>query len=210
MSNKMSLIVAIVSVASSFLCNACGRSETLNGHEWVDLGLPSGTKWATCNIGATSPKEYGDYFAWGEIKPKSTYTAENYMYFSDPNVLPASADAATVNWGKGWRMPTIEEAEELYNQCTWTWMSDGYKVVGPNGNGIFLPAAANRFPNYKPNNDSKDFDGFYWTSSFYSDSIEGSIYAWCLYYSISNNSGNDYGISANVRIFGQSVRPVCK
>jgi len=124
----------------------------------VDLGLPSGTKWASCNVGASSPEDYGDYFAWGETSPKDSYTTDNSTTYgvsysdlqskgiidSDGN-LTAAYDAATVNWGKGWRMPTKTQIEELVNNCTWTWTSqngvNGKLVTGPNGNSIFLPAA---------------------------------------------------------------------
>jgi len=179
---------------------AFGQSGTLNGHEWVDLGLPSGTKWATCNVGATSPKEFGNYFAWGETKPKSSYSEDNYMYNSNPNVLPESDDAATVNWGKGWRMPTGEEFQELIDKCTWTWMSNGYKVVGPNGNGIFLSAAG---CHYDSRFDLNGSYGFYWSSSLASDFPYG---AWYLF---SNSGGYDVR-NYFFRYYGLSVRAVCQ
>ena len=121
-----------------------------NGHEYVDLGLPSGLKWATCNVGAIKPEEYGDYFAWGEIKPKQRYDDDNYTYKSNPETLPLSADAANVNWGGKWRMPTKAEQDELRNYCTWEWTTlngeKGYKVISKkNGNSIFLPAAGCRY-----------------------------------------------------------------
>ena len=173
-------------------------TSTLNDHQYVDLGLPSGTLWATCNVGASNPREYGSYFAWGETVPNSSYTDDNYMYFSDPNVLPASADAATVNWGKGWRMPTEEDFQELIDNCTWTWMSNGYKVTSPNGNGIFLPAAGNRYAG-----DLRDVGsiGYYWSSSLYSGD---SYHAWFLYFNPDN-----YSIYDNYRYGGLSIRAVC-
>jgi hypothetical protein len=91
----------------------------INGHEYVDLGLPSGTLWATCNVGANSPEEYGDFFAWGEVEPKEEYTNENYTYTETSNVLPLSADAANANWGEAWRMPTRNEQDELRIYCSW-------------------------------------------------------------------------------------------
>ena len=178
---------------------ATSTTGTLNGHEWVDLGLPSGTKWATCNVGASSPREYGSFFAWGETKPKSSYTDDNYMYFSDPNVLPASADAATANWGAGWRMPTREEMQELKDKCTWTWMSKGYKVTGPNGNGIFLPAAGYRGGSELYNAGT---NGYYWSSSLSSD---GTVYAWNPYFY------SDYcSMLYSPRDYGFTVRAVCQ
>ena len=176
-----------------------GQSGTLNGHEYVDLGLPSGTKWATCNVGASNPHEYGDYFAWGETKPKgSYYDIGNYMYFSDYDVLPASADAATGNWGEGWRMPTKAEYYELVNNCKWTWLYNGYKVVGTNGNGIFLPAAGGHFGSELGNADSY---GVYWSSSIYKGNTEC---AWGLEF-----HSERYDMTHCGRCYGLAVRPVC-
>ena len=143
-------------------------SIILNGHDYVDLGLPSGTLWATCNVGATNPEDFGDYFAWGETKPKDVYDWKSYQYgnctferfemtkyctdscwglngFVDNlTVLEPADDAATVNWGVGWRMATKEEWEELYQKTTWTWTDlngvKGRLLTGTNGNSIFLPA----------------------------------------------------------------------
>ena len=132
-----------------------------NGHDWVDLGLPSGLKWATCNVGANSPEEYGDYFAWGETSTKETYDDDNCPtnglgiseleaqgYIDSEGNLNPQYDAATANWGGSWRMPTSAEIQELIDNCTWTWTTyngvNGYNVEGPNGNSIFLPAAGGR------------------------------------------------------------------
>lgn len=135
-----------------------------NEHEWVDLGLPSGTLWATCNVGAQSPEEFGDYFAWGETVPKDVYQWENYMWCNGSYntitkyctngengtvdgkyELDPEDDAACVNWGPSWRMPSKEQCDELIANCTWTWTSmngvNGQLVTGPNGKSIFLPAA---------------------------------------------------------------------
>ena len=136
-------------------------------HEYVDLGLPSGTLWATCNISASAPEEYGNYFAWGETESKETFTWENYKWcegrfdsmtkyctdsgygsngFTDGKTeLDPEDDVAYVNWGPSWRMPTHEQQRELVEQCTWTWETrnsvKGQLVTGPNGNTIYLPAA---------------------------------------------------------------------
>ena len=116
--------------------------------EAVDLGLS--VKWATCNVGAGNPKGKGKYFAWGEICPKSKYASDTYKLhykyhpnFDDHTELEACDDVATDFWGEGWRLPTKEEFEELLNLCSWVWdnVSSGYKIYGPNGNSIFLPAA---------------------------------------------------------------------
>ncbi|MBR5848530.1 MAG: TIR domain-containing protein [Bacteroidaceae bacterium] len=134
-------------VFDSQVATAAATSGTINGHEWVDLGLS--VKWATCNIGATAPEEYGDYFAWGETTTKSEYTKENSKtyrkVFSDIAGNP-EYDAARANWGSSWRLPTPGECLELEYNCTWLWTikggNKGYKVTSKkNGNSIFLPAA---------------------------------------------------------------------
>ena len=133
-------------------------------HEWVDLGLPSGTLWATCNVGANTPEEYGDYFAWGETTPKDTCEWRTYKWcngtdstltkycnnsdygyngFVDNKMeLDPEDDAAYVNWGPSWRMPTKEQVEELMANCTWEWTllngKWGHLGTGPNGNTLFL------------------------------------------------------------------------
>ena len=173
---------------------------TLNGHDWVDLGLPSGTRWATCNVGANSPTDYGNYYAWGETTPKTYYGSDSYT--DNPTTLPSSADAATANWGSGWRMPTYDELNELKNNCTVTWITqngvNGRLFTGPNGNSIFLPAAGWRTGSYLRYAGSY---GYYWSSSLYSDDTD---YAWYLYF----NSGN-YGMSYYYRFYGCTVRAVC-
>ena len=161
------------------------RSTTgkINGHEWVDLGLS--VKWATCNVGASSLLEYGDYFAWGETATKSEYKEDNSVT-SGKNMGDISGDirydAARANWGGTWRLPTKAEMNELIEKCTWTLASldgqIGYKVTGPNGSSIFLHAAglcydsvlyfAGMFGNYWSSTNSEsdvknaycfDFDG---------------------------------------------------
>ena len=137
-----------------------------NNYAYVDLGLS--VKWATCNVGATKPEGYGNYYAWGETTTKSSYAESNYTYSSNPTTLPLSKDAAAVNMGGSWRMPTTAEQDELLTECTWTRTTSnnvsGYTVIGPNGNSIFLPAAGYR--------DDSDLDGagsygYYWSSSLF-------------------------------------------
>ena len=140
---------------------------TINGHTWIDLGLPSGLLWATTNIGAENPEDYGNYYAWGETETKETYDWETYRYcngsettltkycsdesygldgFTDTlTILEASDDAATANWGSSWRNPTQSEINELVNSCTMESTTrngvNGSLFTGPNGNSIFLPWA---------------------------------------------------------------------
>ena len=171
-------------------------SGTENGHKWVDLGLS--VKWATCNVGATKPEEYGNYYAWGETSPKSSYTSSNYTYSSNPTTLPLNRDAVAVNWGGNWRMPTLNEIKELKEKCKWTWTGRGYTVTGPNGNSIFLPAAGCRGNSDLLNAGSV---GYYWSSSLDADySFRVNILHFF-------NSGNVYWNETD-RCCGQSVRGV--
>ena len=174
-----------------------------NGHEYVDLGLS--VKWATCNVGATSPEDYGHYFAWGETRPKAEYTVENSLtcgkQMSDisGNV---NYDAATANWGGDWRMPTKEEMKELCN-CAWERTTQNgvnvYRVTGPNGNSIFLPAAGLRKGSSLNGAGS---GGYYWSSTPHDHSSD--YHAYGLYFHDGSESvyGNGY------RYSGLSVRPV--
>lgn len=157
------LIMALVCMMMASCCKEGGDGR-IQGHEYVDLGLPSGLKWATRNIGADNPEDYGRYFAWGETDTKHEYVEYNYQYWNDTDgdgdwdygesTINSDIsgevlfDASTANWGDRWRMPTKAEQEELLNNCTWTWTTqngvNGYKVTGSNGNSIFLPAAGFR------------------------------------------------------------------
>ena len=177
-------------------------SNTINGHEYVDLGLPSGLKWATCNVGASSPTGNGDYFAWGDIEPKSSYRSDTCStYYISIGQISGNVnyDIARANWGGTWRMPLDTEMLELLNKCTWTWTSksgiNGYVVKGPNGNEIFLPAAGYRDGTTLYNAGSY---GDYWSST-----PDGAQGAYVLsFYSSSR------GMAYNFRYYGQSVRPV--
>lgn len=139
-------------------------SGTISGHNYVDLNLPSGTLWAMCNVGASKPQDYGDYFAWGETQPKSSYELSNYVYGYDSNfwdykkyndsdgnkILSSYDDVAYSNWGYSWRIPSAEQWQELIDECAWYWISyngtKGYKVKSKiSDNFIFLPAAGHRY-----------------------------------------------------------------
>ena len=169
---------------------------------YVDLGLPSGTKWAIMNVGANSPEDYGAYFAWGETTLKSSYNSSNYNYSTNPYTLPLDRDAAYTSWGTSWRMPTDAELKELKDNCTWTWTTqngvNGYKVASKtNGNSIFLPAAGYRDVSSLGSAGSY---GYYWSSSLNTSNLS---YAYYLYF----DSGN-VGSSSYYRYNGRSVRPV--
>jgi hypothetical protein len=185
----------------------------------IDLGLPSGTKWACCNVGANAPEGYGDYFAWGETKPKDVYTMETYAYWRgdtngdgwvDNNELvdlgsdiagKKDYDAATANWGSPWKMPTKEQFVELIGNCTSEWTQEngiyGRKFTGSNGNTIFLPAAGGRS---RGESDSVGSSGYYWSSTL-NESYPYSAYF--LYF----DSGNACW-GSGYRFYGRSVRPV--
>ena len=180
------------------------KSGTINGHEYVDLGLPSGLKWATCNVGANSPKGYGDYYAFGEIETKSEYTVENSKTrgksMSDISGN-AMYDVVRAKWGGSWRLPTEKNLEELKTNCKWEWTTikgkKGYKVTGPSGNSIFLPAVGCRHRSLLL---SAGEDGDYWSSTPYGSGDN------CAYYLTFNSSGHN--VDWNGRYYGRSVRPV--
>ncbi len=126
------------------------EKDVANGYEYVDLGLTSGALWATCNLGADKPEEYGDYFAWGELKHKYRYEMNNYVgnasgKYDVYNILELEDDVVYKKMGGAWHIPSPAEINELKDECEWTWTSinnvNGYEVKGPNGNTIFLPAA---------------------------------------------------------------------
>ncbi len=201
----------------------------LNGHNYVDLGLPSGAKWATCNVGADTPEGYGNYYAWGETTPKETYNWETYIYaesdsYSDDKLtkyctvardgyngftdgfttLETTDDAATVNWGSGWRMPTYGEMVELKINCTETWITqngvNGCLFTGPNGNSIFLPLAG-----YRYNNSIEECYGdcgYYLSSSI---NPESPTFAYFYYFFFDTPTY----MTHTERSCGYSVRAVC-
>ena len=185
------------------LFNSGGNSGGfLSGHEYVDLGLS--VKWATCNVGASKPEDYGNYYAWGETTTKSSYTSDNSKTYgkSMGDIAGNSIyDAATANWGGNWRMPTKAEMQELRDRCNWTWTTQngvkGYKVTSKtNGNSIFLPAAGDRGGRSLGN--AVGYGG-YWSST--PDENNGRAYR------LHFNSGN-HDVNYTNRGFGHSVRPV--
>lgn len=187
--------------------------------QWVDLGLPSGIKWAGWNVGASAPEEYGGYFAWGETSEKSVYDFDSYQhkkingYYSDGTpkwrykyigecISGTSYDVATVKWGGGARMPTLEEVEELLEYC---YFEGGYLnnvegdfVLGPNGNSIFIPFAGSR---YGSGLDSEGVSGYLWSGTRY----EYDDYHACILGCCWDDAG--WGNNWNRRL-GCSVRPV--
>lgn len=180
-------------------------SGTINGHEYVDLGLS--VKWATCNVGANKPEKYGDYYAWGETNTKSSYKEDNCTtYGKQMNDISGNPqyDVARKKWGVTWRMPTKAEMLELINSCTCQWTTQngvkGYKVTGPNGNHIFLPAAGCRYGSSLVND---GYYGYYWSSTPYDvNGYDGSAY------SLGFGDGSEGVHWYYNRKFGLTVRPI--
>ena len=194
-----------------------------NNHDYVDLGLPSGLLWATCNVGADTPEDYGDYFAWGDTQPKELYNWSTYQYCNgssstftkycnksnygyngftdDLTTLESVDDAATANWGEGWRIPTEEEWAELLQYTTNTWTTQngvsGILFSASNGNSIFLPAAGYRIESQC---NFVGFYGKYWSSSL---NLNYPYYARGI-----NSSSSDCSTNNTSRSYGQSVRAV--
>lgn len=198
-------------------------------NDYVDLGLPSGTLWATCNVGASYPEDDGNYFAWGETEiiyiqywGWSTYkwcngsdnsltkycNDSNYGYngFVDNKMeLELEDDAAYVNWGHSWRMPSLEQQQELIDNCTWQWIQrngvNGSLVTGPNGNTMFLPAAASYWENSLIGSGQ---GGYYWSRTL----DPTGPYDACYLFFGSNSLGYRYYCIDNFRFSGHTVRAV--
>ena len=194
-------------------------------HECVDLGLPSGLKWATCNIGANAPEEYGEYYAWAELETKHMYDQYHYSFFSlkqddifshgygeiealGGDISETKYDVAHLLWGENWRLPTREEFSELTLYCSWFWTSInnvyGYEITGTNGNKIFLPATGLRIASAKF---YKNNGGNYWSSTplEYSNHLDEAYH---LYFYRDDYSGNDIKTDSYFKYYGMTIRPV--
>lgn len=242
---KKTLFLAIALLASA-IANAQTATGNLNGHEYVDLGLPSGIKWATTNVGANIPEEWGNHYAWGELSGKDNYCKEyyeGYRFTRDydevtgggkdadgfeiplkkvhheytatwpdygTNITAGPRDVASAVWGQGWRIPTQKETQELIKKCKWEWTTKndvrGYKVTGPNGNWIFLPAAGYRSGLALNRAETR---GYYWTSEMSKKSaiMKDYYYNKPYYLYLGQNKHKVYVFD---RTSGLSVRAVCK
>lgn len=201
-----------------------GNVPIIDGHEYVDLGLPSGTLWAKTNIGATNHEDYGDYFAWGETTIKTDYTWDNYAWSNgywdkltkycfqsqygyngftdDLTELVPEDDAAYVNWGPNWRMPSKDQIQELIDNCTNEWTTiNGVngRLFTSNSNGawLFLPAAGYRWGNVVKDGGTK---GYYWGRTING----GSSYNGSSIY-LSESNVTEWGQG---RAYGYPIRPV--
>ena len=174
----------------------------------IDLGLPSGTMWACCNVGAGTPEESGDFFAWGETKPKDVYSLTNYTYFNFDtgydfigyDIAGTVYDAATANWSIFWQMPSTAQCMELAEECVSVWTTqngiNGRLFTGQNGGTLFLPAAGGVEGDGVVFNAGKY--GYYWSSSFNSSGTAFDLYI---------RSDGIYSWNVN-RDEGKTVRPV--
>ena len=189
------------------------NTGTANGHDYVDLGLPSGTKWATCNIGASKPEDFGDYYAWGETTTKSEFGWNTYKYGNSwdeaknigSNIAGTSYDVAHVKWGDDWRMPTFEQCKELISNTNSEWISqngvNGWKFTSKNKKtSIFLPASGGQYPAYA---DGQGESGGTWTATISSEPDQ-AFALWGNSDKLYLNNNYDY------RCNGHTVRPVIK
>lgn len=200
------IIALIVGIGGYFVVDNIQEKKSygsIGGHEWVDLGLS--VKWATCNVGAYRPEDFGYYFAWGEVVEKTSYTEGNSKTYGNSSYGDiggdSGLDAARVNWGDSWRLPTKAECEELVDKCTWKWITQngvkGFKVTASNGNSIFLPAAGYNIGSSLSNAGER---GYYWSSAPYG-SNSSRAYGFLF-------RSEYYGVNWGSRRFGRSVRPV--
>ena len=183
-----------------------------NHPHMIDLALPSGTLWACCNVDAKNPEDYGGYYAWGETNTKSEYSWSTYKYCDGDynschdlglSICGTQYDVAHVKWGGSWQLPTLDQMDELLDQCDkgeWTTLNgvEGRKFTGPNGGSIFLPAAGCRGGGVIF---SSGPDGYYWTGTLHSGFIR---IAFCLYF---NSDDEDW---YSFRCNGRTVRPVAQ
>lgn len=215
MTVKSKFFVALAIMAMGVSVSSCSDDESesqankINGHEYVDLGLPSGLKWATCNVGATNPDEFGNHYCWGITTPvddegicDSPYGDEELDSMDD--IAGTNRDIAHIEWGASWRMPSKEEMSELLDNCTWEYyVSNGNvmsKVTGPNGNSIYFVAAGTRYDNKKQEWYGPGEDGYYWTSNRMLG-MRGN--AWGLHFTENGKGINGWNLPN-----GFAVRPV--
>lgn len=202
--------------------NSSSTEPTVTHPIAVDLGLS--VKWASCNVGATTPEEIGGHYAWGETEEKEDYTWETYKFGRERYItkycinsnnhnngvadnlttLEPCDDVAHVKWGGSWRMPTKEEQDELREECAWEWTTinnvKGYKITGPNGNSIFLPAT---------------YNNPYWEEGYWSSSLDNNMDPWAhniwfIYYETDGYLSDKTREHDGPRFAGFAVRPVCE
>ena len=222
---KVMMVVATLMLMSMVVfTQGCIKSDQdSHGHVFIDLGLPSGTLWAKCNMGADTPEEYGYYFAWGETLPRDTFSRSNYRFCDASDemltkycqiktwthnfitdtltVLLPEDDAATFGWGSDWCIPTKEQWMELKENTESSWVTQngvtGYLFTASNGKTLFLPAAGHRTENGLEEAGER---GYYWSSELYSQHpIESYEYTFHKVF---------YGVGQDPRYYGECVRAV--
>ena len=215
---RMFMFVGMLPILQGSLSSCTPEQEEVDSHEAVDLGLS--VKWASCTVGANSPEDYGGYYAWGETEKKGNYDWGTYKYRDDKdgdgvfdfgdgyqnigfNISGTSYDVAHVKWGDGWRMPTLDEINELCEKCSRQWITvngvSGQMVTGPNGNSIFLPATGEI---YGTDVEYRGLVGIYRSGMLYE---ARNSEAYCICFDI---DGLDWGSYVEFRDYGFTVRPV--
>ena len=213
---------------SVWLKKIAKKRVATSGHDWVDLGLPSGTLWATCNVGSNIPEGYGDHFAWGETESKDTYIYKTYKYYTlrkitkyntdtfrglngftdNLIVLQPDDDAATTNWGNDWCMPTKDQWEELLDNTSYIGTAqngvNGMLFTAKNGKSLFLPASGTGWHGLG----LVGKVGHYWSSSL--DTDNNPYYAWGFGFQPAKDHRLEYFMECSTRDRGQTVRPVRK
>ena len=217
MEKKIFCLIMCCAMSCAMVAQTAGEEA---GHIWIDLGLPSGVKWASTNIGANRPQDMGNYYAWGETTLKTDFRWATYAHGTGYSLtkysnsdgllsLDVNDDTASSTWGGTWRMPTKDEWAELQEHCAWTWTDDynktgvaGYVVASRISNvSIFLPAAGCRYANQI---NEKGVHGYYWSSSLFKNSIYyGSAYQLQFFQAYAKSDWN------HARYYGSSVRGVC-
>ena len=205
---KLYFVLFAILTALSMNAQSCPDN---NHPHMIDLGLPSGTKWACCNVGTSTPEGYGGYYAWGETEEKEVYDWESYIYCDGTeetchdigaDIAGTDYDVAHVKWGDPWVMPTKDQFWELLTRTTFSWVKqngvDGAKFTGYNGQSIFMPAA-----------------GIKWFGDLDNANVNGEYLASTL--AINTEPSNVCGLGFNfggrftqegLRCIGRSVRPV--
>lgn len=224
----MTILFCLLTMLFSFSCKSDDNEIKLsitcpdNKHpHMIDLGLPSGTKWACCNVDTNNPENqaptnYGGYYSWGETEEKDFYDWSNYLYrdkygkYLDlgNDISGTEFDVAHAKWGGSWRMPSVDQIDELIDNCSWTWTTqyglNGQFVIGPNGGTIFLPAAGIRW-DYKLGDIG--LNGSYWASSLGTGRthLSNEFLVSCLFFQSSSWFSTEFS-----RDNGYSVRAVCQ
>ena len=212
---KAFFTLALMLVA--FTANAQSCPDNKHPH-MIDLGLPSGTKWACCNIGAEKPEGYGGYYAWGETQTKSTYNDDTYLYCKNDSsyqsigsdIAGTQYDVAHMKWGGSWMMPSANQQDELISNCTYEWttvngVKGGKFTSKKNGASIFLPAAGGRDDSGRDDSGlhNAGSHGYYWSSTRNPSSSNDA-------YSLRFNSGTAGWDHYYGHFYGHTVRPVSR